>query len=954
MAEKYVEKIKSASTGEIYTVRDSSIDTKQDVLVSGTNIKTINNLSLLGSGNIDIQGGSGTSDYEQLSNLPQINNVTLTGDKSASDLGLASEADLADKQDVIIDLDEIRSGAAAGLTAVQPSEISDLETKSHAELTYATKTEVSENYVASNQGSENEGKVLSVDENGDVQPITLSPSVIVTPAGEASILDDSQPKNLFGTTETSVEEFVETGTGIVDNSSLSSPSIASGPFYYDDQTGIQKKYLYSVRLKFLSKGSGALPIYVANWGGTGTITGTAQSINGITIDWSKWTDNTTYNIPLFTITPNSSDVGQIVEFKLDGTDDRVSDINPDFVKDGYIFIPEGWYVGVGDNGYNNPNGNVDVTGAFGHGGSTNLGSHKFWFTNSGTTIPVPAPTATNSANLWLGVQWKVGNMEQVITETSNFDSYLATTETKKEDIVAKENYTNRILTEDAGGVYAYVDTSGLNGKCLSAISYYPKAGETTRFCFLSVPDNSNVTVAQGSADMANLVAGNRTLFTIAADTGDSSATIPQIFKLDGSDPRVTIVATDLYDEEQGGFPWNSTMAFCVDERRASGYSFYYFASPQTVPTMQFLYTGTHVTAPSGFNSISTEGLAVGLYASETVTKYVVHSDILQQALDDIEDLKQGGGSDESPLKGKTISFVGDSISTFSGITNTDPLPTNAAVWYPHNTVTNVDQTYWKKLIDRTGIRLLVNNSWSGSHVTNRGRGDICNYDYQADSGSGTSTVKDRCTHLHRTEGGLIVNPDYIVINMGTNDFDNMNSTYTMGTWNGRGEDFPEITAKPTNFREAYAVMLRRITTTYPLAKVFCCTVPCGNVKGGGLNEVNAAGIYLVEFNDAIREIATAYGCRVIELATSGLNYNTLSTLYEDGNLHPNEAGMERYYEIIRQALEDGDTTNVSCPRYSYLMKGTAPSVADATGTDDIVAQFNALLAALRTRGVIAQ
>ena len=32
---------------------------KQDVLVSGTNIKTINNQSLLGSGNIDIQGGGG-------------------------------------------------------------------------------------------------------------------------------------------------------------------------------------------------------------------------------------------------------------------------------------------------------------------------------------------------------------------------------------------------------------------------------------------------------------------------------------------------------------------------------------------------------------------------------------------------------------------------------------------------------------------------------------------------------------------------------------------------------------------------------------------------------------------------------------------------------------------------------------------------------------------------------
>lgn len=45
----------------------SAVSTKQDALVSGTNIKTINNESILGSGNIDIQGGGGLdSDTERL------------------------------------------------------------------------------------------------------------------------------------------------------------------------------------------------------------------------------------------------------------------------------------------------------------------------------------------------------------------------------------------------------------------------------------------------------------------------------------------------------------------------------------------------------------------------------------------------------------------------------------------------------------------------------------------------------------------------------------------------------------------------------------------------------------------------------------------------------------------------------------------------------------------------
>ena len=37
---------------------DSKVSTKQDTLVSGTNIKTINNQSLLGSGNINIESGT--------------------------------------------------------------------------------------------------------------------------------------------------------------------------------------------------------------------------------------------------------------------------------------------------------------------------------------------------------------------------------------------------------------------------------------------------------------------------------------------------------------------------------------------------------------------------------------------------------------------------------------------------------------------------------------------------------------------------------------------------------------------------------------------------------------------------------------------------------------------------------------------------------------------------------
>lgn len=74
---------------------------KQDVLISGENIKTINNESILGSGNIEIGGGSGgTSNYNALTNKPKINNVELKGNKSLNDLGIQPKGNYALESDI--------------------------------------------------------------------------------------------------------------------------------------------------------------------------------------------------------------------------------------------------------------------------------------------------------------------------------------------------------------------------------------------------------------------------------------------------------------------------------------------------------------------------------------------------------------------------------------------------------------------------------------------------------------------------------------------------------------------------------------------------------------------------------------------------------------------------------------------------------------------------------------
>lgn len=169
---------------------DSALELKQDTLVSGTNIKTINNQSLLGSGNINIESGStdtsdcvkiisqsftsnqkaiarsnigaGTSSfsgsYNDLTDKPSIPSGQIQSDwnqtrttepdfiknkpsipsvaglenvsnkvtsisSSSTDTQYPSAkcvyTELGEKQDVIDDLSDIRSGAALGNTAYQ-------------------------------------------------------------------------------------------------------------------------------------------------------------------------------------------------------------------------------------------------------------------------------------------------------------------------------------------------------------------------------------------------------------------------------------------------------------------------------------------------------------------------------------------------------------------------------------------------------------------------------------------------------------------------------------------------------------------------------------------------------------------------------------------------------------------------------------------------------------------
>ena len=109
-----------ATKEELATKADTSaLSSKQDTLVSGTNIKTINGETILGSGNLVIQ--SGTSNWDDIQGKPQFAEVATSGNYNdlTNKPTIPDVSDLATKQ-----------------------EIADMETKSNAAATYATKGEI--------------------------------------------------------------------------------------------------------------------------------------------------------------------------------------------------------------------------------------------------------------------------------------------------------------------------------------------------------------------------------------------------------------------------------------------------------------------------------------------------------------------------------------------------------------------------------------------------------------------------------------------------------------------------------------------------------------------------------------------------------------------------------------------------------------------------------------------
>ncbi len=241
------------------------------------------------------------------------------------------------------------------------------------------------------------------------------------------------------------------------------------------------------------------------------------------------------------------------------------------------------------------------------------------------------------------------------------------------------------------------------------------------------------------------------------------------------------------------------------------------------------------------------------------------------------------------LDGKTISILGDSISTYENISNGDAaLTTNSTIknnWvYYTNQKSGVrlEDTWWMQITDKLGGRILVNNSYSNSQV------------FDPENKAQGQGYLTRAQNLHDNTG---VNsgqkPDIICVYMGYNDLSyNKNK---IGTFDEidfeklirQSDESVEYTQPETSI-EAYSIMIHKIKYEYPDAEVYCFNLsPRSLLTGNNIIKFN-------QFNEDIAKIAEYFDCILVDCYyNSGLlpDDENIYCYLADG-LHPNRNGMD--------------------------------------------------------------
>lgn len=208
---------------------------------------------------------------------------------------------------------------------------------------------------------------------------------------------------------------------------------------------------------------------------------------------------------------------------------------------------------------------------------------------------------------------------------------------------------------------------------------------------------------------------------------------------------------------------------------------------------------------------------------------------------------------KSRFNGKKLSIIGDSIDTFD---EAGYKIDGYRMYYPALGVTDVNQTWWKRVINNSGMVLEVNASWSGSRVTD--------------------TASDATYPDFYDRVSVIGSPDVIFITLGSND-----SSYSVEL--GDYDFTTEYTnLSESTFRTAYIKGLKALKALHPSAEIVCISEKMNTSYRESIEYIaRSLGVEYIDVSDYVGSSGVHPGIIGMEQIASLVLYPTNSGLWEE-------------------------------------------------------------------------
>lgn len=307
------------------------------------------------------------------------------------------------------------------------------------------------------------------------------------------------------------------------------------------------------------------------------------------------------------------------------------------------------------------------------------------------------------------------------------------------------------------------------------------------------------------------------------------------------------------------------------------------------------------------------GAAVGVYDSkeDALAAMVANGDPALLA-DAGDGLWVYGGNDknsENPYKGKSISILGDSISTYLNVSNNaaynSTIGKNAVYYNQYNASRHpvhmsleLSDTWWMQTIDALDMKLCVNNAWSGGAILTR---------------ENITPAYERCVQLHNDKTGE--KPDVIVVYIGTNDYGYHKNKIGNAEFNDADLIHPNgdgtyTYTTPQTACQGYAIMLHKISVAYPDAEVFCMNLLPRRAEDLPNDGHTDPGGQPTEFNANLAKIVERFGYTMVDLEQCGITPEiaNFDTYIPDQRVHPGKLGMDMITNALVDTMLGKDTS----------------------------------------------